>query len=38
MLSAESLRLVKDVTENNNKEDKKFLASFKEYMQLSEIY
>lgn len=38
MLSAESLRLVKQAGEAATKEDKKFLASFEEYMKLSEIY
>mmetsp|Transcript_39028 Transcript_39028/g.59442 ORF Transcript_39028/g.59442 Transcript_39028/m.59442 type:complete len:123 (+) Transcript_39028:2651-3019(+) len=38
MLSAESLRLVKETGENASKEDKKFLASFHENMKLSEIY
>jgi hypothetical protein len=38
MLSAESLRLVKNVGEKATKEDKKFHASFEEYTKLSEIY
>jgi len=38
MLSAESLRLVKATGDKASKEDKKFLASFEEYMKLSEIY
>ncbi len=38
MLSAESLRLVKQAGDQATKEDKKFLASFEEYMKLSEIY
>jgi len=38
MLSAESLRLVKETGDKSSKEDKKFLSSFEEYMKLSEIY
>jgi hypothetical protein len=38
MLSAESLRIVKDAGSKSTKDDKKFLASFEEYMKLSEIY
>jgi hypothetical protein len=38
MLTAESLRLVKEAGEKSTKEDKKFLDSFEEYMKLSEIY
>ena len=38
MLSAESLRLVKETGEKASKDDKKFLSSFEEYMKLSEIY
>lgn len=38
MLSAESLNLVKDCGEGATKDDKKFLASFEEYMKLAEIY
>jgi intraflagellar transport protein 122 len=38
MLSAESLRLVKETGEKASKEDKKFLGSFEEYMKLAEIY
>jgi hypothetical protein len=38
MLSAESLRLVKETGEKATKDDKKFQASFEEYMKLAEIY
>ena len=38
MLSAESLRLVKDTGDKATKDDRKFLGSFEEYMKLSEIY
>lgn len=38
MLSAESLRLVKETDDKASKDDKKFLASFEEYMKLAEIY
>ena len=38
MLSAESLRLVKEAGSKAGKEDKKFSASFEEYMKMSEIY
>ena len=38
LLSAESLRLVKEAGDRGTKEDRKFSASFEEYMRLSEIY
>lgn len=38
LLSAESLRLVKESGDKGSKEDRKFSASFEEYMRLSEIY
>ena len=38
MLSAESLRLVKETGEKASKDDRKFLAGFEEYMRLAEIY
>lgn len=37
MLATESLKLIKD-PEGRNKEDAKYLASYNEYLRLSEIY